>query len=143
MTLISRRDVLRGGAAMGAMAALGPIARKSVEIPGYSHARSRARLRAPESLPDPSRPMGTPDASLPFNYVICWMMENHSFDNYFGMLSQRGQPRADGFRFDRTGQPDSDDLRNPIARLIFDLKTGGSDRQVSGATPAPAAVVSR
>jgi len=33
------------------------------------------------------------------------MMENHSFDNYFGMLPKRGQPHADGFRFNGHGQP--------------------------------------
>ena len=49
--------------------------------------------------------MGTPDDSMPFDHVVCLMMENHSFDNYFGMLSRRGQPKADGFRFDRDGQP--------------------------------------
>jgi phospholipase C len=33
------------------------------------------------------------------------MMENHSFDNYFGMLPLRGQPLADGFTFDKSGAP--------------------------------------
>ncbi len=33
------------------------------------------------------------------------MMENHSFDNYFGMLPLLGQPRADGFTFNRHGRP--------------------------------------
>jgi phospholipase C len=49
--------------------------------------------------------MGTPDESMPFENIICWMMENHSFDNYFGMLSRRGQPLADGFKFDKSGNP--------------------------------------
>ena len=33
------------------------------------------------------------------------MMENHSFDNYLGMLPLRGQPLADGFMFDDNGNP--------------------------------------
>jgi phospholipase C len=33
------------------------------------------------------------------------MMENHSFDNYFGMLPRRGQAHADGFTFDAHGRP--------------------------------------
>jgi phospholipase C len=33
------------------------------------------------------------------------MMENHSFDNYLGMLPRRGQPLADGFTFDAAGRP--------------------------------------
>jgi len=49
--------------------------------------------------------MGAVDASMPFDHVVCLMMENHSFDNYFGMLSRRGQPKADGFRFDHAGRP--------------------------------------
>ena len=38
-------------------------------------------------------------------HVVVVMMENHSFDNYFGMLPRRGLSRADGFRFDRAGHP--------------------------------------
>ena len=40
------------------------------------------------------------------------MMENHSFDNYFGMLPLRGRRAADGFRFDRRGLPTA---MNPTA----------------------------
>jgi phospholipase C len=39
------------------------------------------------------------------------MMENHSFDNYFGMLPLRGQPLADGFTFDSNGKPMN---KNPL-----------------------------
>jgi hypothetical protein len=34
--------------------------------------------------------------------------------------------------FDRSGQPDSDYLRNRIARLTFDLKTGEAQVEKSG-----------
>ncbi len=61
--------------------------------------------RGPDSLPDPSRPAGTADPNLPFDHVVVVMMENHSFDNYFGMLPLRGQPLADGFVFDENDQP--------------------------------------
>src|SRR5580765_8334955 len=101
MSGISRRDLLRAGAAGGALAALSPAARA---LAANTH-RHVPAIRQPNSLPDPSRPMGTPDLSMPFHHVICWMMENHSFDNYFGMLAQRGQPRADGFSFDSAGRP--------------------------------------
>ena len=33
------------------------------------------------------------------------MQENHSFDNYLGMLPVSGQPRADGFTFNAAGEP--------------------------------------
>ena len=61
--------------------------------------------RGPNSLPDSSKPAGTVDAALPFDTVVIVMMENHSFDNYFGMLPKRGQPLADGFTFDGDGNP--------------------------------------
>jgi phospholipase C len=100
MSDLSRRGFIRGAAAAGAL---------SVLVPGSgalaAGTRPRARLRSPGMLPDPSRPAGTPDESLPFDHVVVWMMENHSFDNYFGMLARQGQPRADGFRFDRYGRP--------------------------------------
>src|SRR5436190_522797 len=101
MSGISRRDLLRAGAAVGALTALGPAARALAANP---HHHSPV-IRSPDSLPDPSRPMGTADASMPFDHVVCLMMENHSFDNYFGMLAQRGQPKADGFTFDALGRP--------------------------------------
>jgi phospholipase C len=64
-----------------------------------------ASLRGPGSLPDPTRPAGVADDSLPFDHIVIVMMENHSFDNYLGMLPIRGQPLADGFRFDANGEP--------------------------------------
>ena len=53
--------------------------------------------RGPNSLPDPIRAAGVADATLPFDHVVV-VQENQSFDNYLGMLAQRGQPQADGFR---------------------------------------------
>ena len=62
-----------------------------------------AALRRPDSLPDPRRPAGAADPRIPIEHVVVVMMENHSFDNYFGMLPRRGLRTADGFRFDRRG----------------------------------------
>ena len=93
MTL-SRRAFL-GSAAMGAGIA------GATRLPGFA----ATRLRRPDSLPDPSRPMGTPDKRIPIEHVVVVMMENHSFDNYFGMLALRGNRKADGFRFDAHGRP--------------------------------------
>ncbi|MDI3259923.1 MAG: alkaline phosphatase family protein [Sinobacteraceae bacterium] len=70
-----------------------------------------APARGPNSLPDPRRPAGSADPALPFDHVVVVMMENHSFDNYLGMLARRGQPRADGFTFDANGAPLD---RNPV-----------------------------
>src|SRR4051812_23944201 len=59
----------------------------------------RTDVRSPGSRPDPSRPEG--EDSLPqIEHLIILMMENHSFDNYFGMLG-----RGDGFTIGRGGRP--------------------------------------
>ncbi|HEY2813763.1 MAG TPA: alkaline phosphatase family protein, partial [Acidimicrobiales bacterium] len=127
---LSRRDLLRAGVVAGSMAALWPGTRALASLPGASP--SRSNLRLPDSLPDPSRPMGTADPSMPFDHVICWMMENHSFDNYFGMLSQRGQPKADGFRFDRAGRPTNANYDKTGRKVrAFDLAQGCAGGGVS------------
>jgi phospholipase C len=99
---LSRRSLLKAGG--GAALALG----LGGSLPA---ALARHRwLRAPNSLPDPTRPAGEPTAALPFDHIVVLMMENHSFDCYFGMLSRRGQPKADGFAFGGDGKPAN---RNP------------------------------
>jgi phospholipase C len=60
-------------------------------------------VRPPDSLPDPSRPAGTVDPSMPFDHLVVIMMENHSFDNALGALARSGQPRANGLKFSSTG----------------------------------------
>jgi phospholipase C len=67
--------------------------------------------RAPGSLPNPKLPAGTVNEALPFDHIVIVMQENHSFDNYFGMLPLRGQPLADGFTFNADGVPLND---NPV-----------------------------
>jgi phospholipase C len=89
------RRALLGSAALGAGVAALP------RLPGLA----AAELRRPDSRPDPRRPAGTPDPRIPIEHVVVVMMENHSFDNYFGMLPRRGNPKADGFRFDAQGRP--------------------------------------
>ncbi len=41
---------------------------------------------------------------MPFDHIVCVMMENHSFDNLLGALPRLGQPKADGLTFDKAGQ---------------------------------------
>jgi phospholipase C len=61
--------------------------------------------------PDPSRPEGT-DCLPQIKHIVVLMMENHSYDNYFGMMNGRGdgltrgpggQPSA--INFDSKGRP--------------------------------------
>ena len=51
------------------------------------------------TLPDPTKPEGT-DLLPDIEHVVVLMMENHSYDNYFGMLG-----RGEGFTLDANGQP--------------------------------------
>lgn len=69
-------------------------------------------LRRPGYLNDPHRPVGSHDPSTPIQHIVIVMQENHSFDEYFGMLPRSGQPKADGFTFDRLGRPTNS---NPVS----------------------------
>jgi len=94
---LSRRTVLRRGAtALGgvALAGGGGLVRAGLAV---------AAVRHPGSLPDSTRPAGTPDAALPFDHLIVVMMENHSFDNLLGALPRAGHTAADGLTFDASG----------------------------------------
>jgi phospholipase C len=66
--------------------------------------RAAARRRLSRAVAAGARPAG-PDAgtdALPqIEHIVILMMENHSYDNYFGMLERGGA----GFRLDSAGQP--------------------------------------
>jgi phospholipase C len=94
---LTRRGLLKSGA-FGAALTL-PGIRSAV-----MSASAMAATRVPDSLPDPSRQAGTATAAMPFDHVVCVMMENHSFDNLLGALPRLGQANADGLTFDRAGQ---------------------------------------
>jgi phospholipase C len=77
------------GSASGTKAAAAP----SLRLP------PRAQWRRPGSLPDPSLPEGT-DTLPQIDHIVVVMQENHSYDNYLGMLG-----RGDGLTLDRSGRP--------------------------------------
>jgi phospholipase C len=105
---VTRRGLIGAGAGLGAALTLG---RGGGFATDFADARAASPwLRKPDSLPDRRRPAGTPTAKLPFDHVVVLMMENHSFDCYFGMLPRRGQRLADGFTLDSRGRPIN---RNP------------------------------
>jgi phospholipase C len=103
---VTRRGLLGAGLGAGAALTLSRYAGPTMT----SAAGRRSWLRKPDSLPDRRRPAGTPTEKLPFDHIVVLMMENHSFDCYFGMLPRRGLRAADGFSFDRHGRPSN---RNP------------------------------
>ena len=57
------------------------------------------RRNGSATLPDPSVPAGT-DTLPQIQHIVILMMENHSYDNYLGMLQ-----RGDGFPLNSEGQP--------------------------------------
>jgi phospholipase C len=99
---LSRRSVLRAGlgaaSAAAAASVLGPFG-------GPTARASGATVNPPGTLPFPALPVGQYTGAFPFDHIVLVMQENHSFDNYFGMLPVSGQPRADGFTFDAAGEP--------------------------------------
>jgi phospholipase C len=71
------------------------------------------RTRAVGERPFPGRPEGA-DTLPQIDHILVLMMENHSYDNWLGMLG-RGegqQPRGDGFTIGANGRPTAS---NPTA----------------------------
>lgn len=62
-------------------------------------ALGRDSLRQPGTLPFPDLPAGT-DTMPGIEHIVFLMMENHSYDNIYGMLG-----RGDGFTKNAAGQP--------------------------------------
>lgn len=113
---ITRRAFLAGaGAAAGAAAGyrwvrLGRAADADVARPlsaGQAAALAvlgRSALRGPDSLPNPNALPGTPDPSLAnVEQIVVCMLENHSYDNFFGCLPPKR-------RFTIAGSPGSGTL---------------------------------
>jgi len=101
---IARRDFLRLGAGAALAAASVPLSRP------WAVATDTTTLRPPGSLPFPTRPAGTLNPDLTpelanIDHIIVVMMENHSYDNYLGMLRGTGRRKLDGFTLAADGMP--------------------------------------
>ena len=100
---LSRRAVLRGLGALvagSALAACAPGGSKASPPPLPERARlTSIVVRKPGSLPNPTLPTGT-DTMPQIEHIVVLMMENHSFDDHFGMLE-----RGDGFKLGSDGLP--------------------------------------
>jgi phospholipase C len=130
MRSLSRRELLKGGVVVaGALAGGlsgcggGPGSSTGAPSSGYRWSMPVARRR-PDSLPFPHMPAGT-DTLPEIDHVVVLMMENHSYDNYLGMLG-----RGDGFTLGADGKPTN---WNPTAdgrrQLAFPMP---SDCQLDG-----------
>ncbi len=85
--------------------------------------------RAPDSLPDESRPPGAPDETLPFDHIVLVVLENHSFDNLLGALAKENRA-VDGLKFNPQGEPldsNPDSRGQPLAAFEFPDDRQGSD----------------
>jgi phospholipase C len=103
---MSRRQLLRRGAlAVGTLAtggllsACGASATPSFVEEGRYRWPVPVARRKPGSLPFPDKAAGT-DTLPEIDHIVVLMMENHSYDNYLGMLS-----RGDGFTLGADGLP--------------------------------------
>ncbi len=94
---LSRRSFLGRTAALGGAVALSRLGWP--ELSGPARAATPRPIRPPGSLPHPKLPAGT-DTLPKIDHIVVVMMENHSFDNYLGMLG-----RGDGFALDHNGRP--------------------------------------
>ncbi|HEX6522310.1 MAG TPA: alkaline phosphatase family protein, partial [Streptosporangiaceae bacterium] len=81
---ISRRSFIGGSASAVAVGALAPEGLRGL-------GQKRSKLRQPGSRPFPGLPAGS-DTMPRIQHIVVLMLENHSFDNFFGMLG-----RGDGF----------------------------------------------
>ena len=91
---ISRREVLRGAGLLGLGLMLSDCG--DTDAPVSTPPRPAAPILQPGSRPNPNLPEGT-DTLPQIEHVIILMMENHSFDNYFGVLdSSVGFPLSNG-----------------------------------------------
>jgi phospholipase C len=117
----TRRTFLIEGASVAAATTLsgrllsrrGPLRRDSVarDMARASQTEAlrvlgRSSMRLPDSLPNPALAAGT-DTIPQIEHVVVLMMENHSYDNFLGMLGRGpGQrPRGDGFTLASDGLP--------------------------------------
>jgi phospholipase C len=109
--LLARRTLIKGMGTVGAGLALAQLAgcssssSKASPTPvapsqsSTSLPAPRGPIRKPGSRPNPTLPEGT-DTMPEIEHVVVMMMENHSFDDHFGMLG-----RGDGYKLDAAGRP--------------------------------------
>ncbi|MGI8714018.1 MAG: alkaline phosphatase family protein [Solirubrobacteraceae bacterium] len=101
---LTRRSVLAGAAGGAALLAGGGLPAWARPVARVARATGAGQAgRAPDSLPFPHLPAGTP--SMPeLEHIVVLMMENHTFDNLLGMVPYEvpGREGVDGLT--RTGR---------------------------------------
>ena len=89
------------GALLVVVASSGVVAHasSSSQVDAALAALGHTTLRAPGSVPDPTKPIGA-DTMPGIDHIVVLMLENHTYDNLLGMLD-----RGNGFRLDANGNP--------------------------------------
>jgi len=112
----TRRTFLIEGAGVVAAGALGARFRPTRRTTRLAQSREsqlaalralgRSTLRLPDSLPHPALAAGS-DTMPEIEHVVVLMLENHSYDNFLGMLGRAPpqRPRGDGFVIGPDGYP--------------------------------------
>ena len=107
--LVSGAGALAGASLAGLPAWARPGAAHADPAPSQAQALAvlgRSQLRHPDSLPAAALAAGT--ETMPgIEHVVVLMLENHSYDNFFGMLgrAQGETSRGDGFTLAADGYP--------------------------------------
>jgi phospholipase C len=93
----------------------------------------KGSLRTPGSLPFPQLPPGT-DTLPEIEHIVVCMLENHSYDNFFGMLGRApgSTPRGDGFVIDDP----TPTVCNPYGTPTFTNPYANGDIQVAFHMPS-------
>jgi phospholipase C len=133
---LSRRELLARAARIGAGVGAGWWCREMLDSPAGALMTARTvvpALRAPGSLPNPRRTPGT-DLLPRLEHIVVLMMENHSFDNYLGVLG-----RGNGLRRDRSGvalatNPDADGTPVRAFRMPTTCQVSSRPRQAWNAS---------
>jgi phospholipase C len=114
--LTRRSFVIEGGGALAASSLAGRALKRTMRRSGlgYPHPSQyealrvlgRSSLRLADSLPNASIAAGT-DTLPEIEHVVVLMLENHSYDNFLGMLGRGPDqtPRGDGFTLAADGYP--------------------------------------
>ena len=92
-------------------------------------------MRVPDSLPNRALAAGT-DTIPEIEHVVVLMLENHSYDNLFGMLGRQpgGRPRGDGFALARRRAPERD---QPVPRRSAPARVPNADDLPVRVDPEP------
>jgi len=112
---LTRRQLLQGVAAGAGLLAAGRVGSAWA---AQGPVRRSGLAAGPGSRPNPGLPIGT-DTMPQVEHVIIYMQENHSYDNYFGLLN-----RGDGLTLGGNGLPlnTNPDLQDdPVS--MFHLET--------------------